>query len=76
MVPRASVDLVVEPLRLVFTIKAETQSWESLQPNILPLLFILLLPDNTCLFLYSFVPRRSLITETYSRASVVARLRL
>ena len=32
MVPPASIDLVVEPLRLVFTIKTETQSWESLQP--------------------------------------------
>lgn len=75
MVPRASIDLVVEPLRLVFTIKTETELGV-FTTHILPLLFILLLPDNTCLFLYSFVPRRSLITETYSRASVVARLRL
>ena len=40
------------------------------------LLLLLLLPDNSPLFLHSFVPLRSLNTQTCSRASTVARLRL
>ena len=43
--------------------------------NISPLLSLFLLPENSCLFLHSFVPLRSLITETCSRASIVTRLR-
>ena len=44
--------------------------------HILSILLLLLLPDNSPLFLHSFVPLRSLITENCSRAiTVVANLK-
>ena len=58
--------------RLLFTMETELGVFIS---NISPLLSLFLLPANSCLFLHSFVPLRSLITETCSRASIVTRLR-
>ena len=42
--------------------------------DLLSLLLLLLLPDNSHLFLNWFVLIRSLITETYPRTSIVAKL--
>ena len=58
--------------RLLFTMETELGVFIS---NISPLLSLFLLPANSCLFLHSFVPLRSLTTEACSRASLVARLR-
>ena len=41
--------------------------------DILSLLLLLLLPDNSHLFLHSFVPLRALIIETCSRTNIMAR---
>ena len=54
--------------RLVFTADSEPRDFTT---AVLSLLLLLLLPDNSC----SFVPLRSLISETCSRASPVSRLR-
>ena len=43
--------------------------------NIVSLLWLLLLPDNTRLFLHSFVPLRLFTTKICSRSSIVAKLR-
>ena len=61
-----------KPFRLIFTIETELGVFTT---DILPLVLLLLLPDDSCLFLHSFVPLRSLITEICSKASIVARLR-
>ena len=47
----------------------------SLYKWFLSLLLLLLLPNNSPLFLHSFVPLRLLIIETCSRASIMVRLR-
>ena len=54
--------------RLGFTTDSEPRDFTT---AVLSLLLLLLLPDNSC----SFVPLRSLISETCSRASPVSRLR-
>ena len=43
--------------------------------DVLSLLLLLLWPDNSHLFLHSFVPLRSSVTENCSRASTAAKLR-
>ena len=58
--------------RLIFTVETELGVFIS---DLLSLLLLLLLPGYSRLFLHSFISLRSLITETCSRASVVARLR-
>ena len=63
---------MVQHFRLIFTIERELGVFTS---DILSLLLLLLLPDDTGLFLHSFVTLRQLITETCSRVSIVARLR-
>ena len=68
--PQVAVD-VIQHFKLIFTIE---QNWEPLQLTILFLLLLLLLPYNRSLFLHSFIPLRSLTTETCSRASIAARL--
>ena len=70
--PLGFVDLVVEPFRLIFTIEIEPGVFTT---DMLSLLLLLLLPDNSPLFLHYFVTLRSLITETCSRARIMARLR-
>ena len=69
--PQVAVDVVIQHFKLIFTIE---QNWEPLQLTILFLLLLLLLPYNRSLFLHSFIPLRSLTTETCSRASIAARL--
>ena len=63
---------MVERFRLIFTVETELGVFTT---DILSLLLLLVLPDNSPLFLHSFVPLRSLITETFPRASLVPRLR-
>ena len=63
---------MVECFRLIFTTETELRVFTT---DILSLLFLLLLHDNSCLFLHSFVLLRSLITETCPRTSIVGRLR-
>ena len=72
IIPQVPADLVVERFRLIFTIETELGGFTT---DTVSLLLLLLLPDNSPLLLHSFVPLRSLITETCSRTSTVARLR-
>ena len=69
--PQVAVDVVIQHFKLIFTIE---QNWEPLQLTILFFLLLLLLPYNSSLFLHSFIPLRSLTTETCSRASIAVRL--
>ena len=69
--PQVALDVVIQHSKLIFTIE---QKWEPLHLTILFLLLLLLLPYNSNLFLHSFIPLRSLTTETCSRASIAARL--
>ena len=64
--------LVLEHFRLIFITETKLGVFTT---GKLSLLLLLLLPANSCVFLHSFVPLRSLITETCSRASIVPRLR-
>ena len=72
IIPQVPIDLVVEHFRLIFTIETELGVFTAV---IYSLLLLLLLPDSSCLFLPSFVPLRSLITETCSSSSTVAKIR-
>ena len=63
---------MVEHFRLIFTIEIELRVSTT---DILSLLLLLVLHANPLLFLHSFIPFSSLITENYSRASLVAGLR-
>ena len=58
--------------RLIFTIETKLGVFT---PDTLSWLLLLLLPENSLLFLHSLVPLGSLITKTCSRASTAARLR-
>ena len=69
--PQVAVDVVIQHFKLIFTIE---QNWEPLQLIILFFLLLLLLPYNCSLFLHSFIPLRSLTTETCSSTSIAARL--
>ena len=61
---------MVEGFRMIFIFETELGA---LTANVLSLLLLLVLPDKV---FCSFVPLRSLITETCSRAGIVTRLRL
>ena len=63
---------VVECVRWISTTETDLGVFTT---HTLSLLLLLLLSDSYHLFLHSFVPLRSLITENCSRASTVARLR-
>ena len=69
--PQVAVDVVIQHVKLIFTIE---QNWEPLQLIILFFLLLLLLPYNCSLFLHSFIPLRLLTTETCSSTSIAARL--
>ena len=59
-------------LRLLFIIEIELGNFTT---DLLSLLLLFLLLDDNCIFLHSFVPWRSLITETCSRTSIITMLR-
>ena len=63
---------MVESFGLIFTLETEPGV---LPTDILFLLWLLFLPDTSCLFLHSPAAIRLLIIETYSRMSFVAKLR-
>ena len=63
---------MVESFGLIFSMETELGV---LPTDILFLLWLLFLPDNSCLFLHSSVALRLLIIETSSRMSIVAKLR-
>ena len=63
---------MVEHFRLIFTIETELGVFTT---DKLSLLFLFVLHANPSLFLHSFIPFSSLITENYLRASLVAGLR-
>ena len=63
---------MVESFRLIFTIERGLGVFTT---DILSLLLLLRLLDNSRLFLHSFALLRSLITEICSRTSIVASLR-
>ena len=61
IIPQVPVCLVIEHFRLIFTIETELGFFAT---NIFAIAKILL-PDNSCLFLHSFVPLRSLIRDLF-----------
>ena len=63
---------MVEHFRLIFTIEMELGVFTT---DKLSLLLLFVLHANPSLFLHSFIPFSSLITENYLRASLVAGLR-
>ena len=63
---------MVESFGLIFTMGTELGV---LPTDILFLLWLLFLPENSCLFLHFSVALRLLIIETCSRMSIVAKLR-
>ena len=64
--------LICEYFRLIFTIETELGAFTT---DTLSLLLLILLLENSPLFLLFFTPWRPLITETCSKARTVGRLR-